>query len=156
MWNDHYTCLLQTSRIGQYRDWRAHATRENEGLIYHDFRDLCNSSDVSKIYCDGLKFTLCLVPEWCSPKLTYSMLDTQTDHEMAKVLQNMQHNPGPGTVMQTKQQIYKSISFGRPISTFSESATQAYIILHLRRHIPGQVPYTIGKGRGCGLAMALL
>ncbi len=89
------------------RAQRANATRENEGLLYHDFRDLCNSSEVDKIYCDGLKFTLCIVPEWCSSKqLTYRVLDAQTDHKMANVLQNMLLNPGPGTGMHTKQQIF--------------------------------------------------
>ncbi len=84
------------------------AKRENEGLLLHDFKDLCNSSEVAKIYCDGLKFTLCIVPEWCSSKqLTYSALDTlQTDHETANVLQNMLLSPGPGTAMQTKQPIF--------------------------------------------------
>ncbi len=87
------------------REQRANATRENEGLLYHDFRDLCHSSEVSKIYCDGLKFTLCIVPEWCSSEqLTYSVLDTQTDQKMANVLKNIQLSPGPGNA--NKQQIF--------------------------------------------------
>ncbi len=84
--------------------------RTTRGILYQDFRHLCSSSDVGKIYCDGLRFSLCIdipdvllgtneglddsrwlleEPQVCSTELLIQELDPQTDDEIANAWQIM-------------------------------------------------------------------
>ncbi len=79
---------------------RDFATRA--GMYYDNFRYVCNSSEVGIIFCDGLKFAICVAPEWCSSELTFKESDTETDQKIANVWRSLLLNPGPGTTTQAK------------------------------------------------------
>ncbi len=63
------------------------AIDQEKVLRYTYFRELCNSS-VGEIYCDGLRFATCPIPERCSSQISFDVLDPPDD-KIANAWQNV-------------------------------------------------------------------